>query len=83
MTWYDRVSSQPPIFQFQNPMQRAQAIMQAMRNPAEFVRQNIPDLPSNIANDPGQILNFLQQTRGVTQQHIQQLLQQNPYPGRF
>lgn len=94
MNWYDRItvqSSAPqnpsfPVnngFQFQNPMQKAQAIMQAMRNPAAFVRQNIPDLPENIANDPNQILNFLQQTRGITNAQIQQIAQQNPYPGRY
>lgn len=94
MNWYDRITIQQPAsqsssfpvnngFQFQNPMQKAQAIMQAMRNPAEFVRQHIPDLPENIANNPDQILNYLQQTRGITQQQIQQIAQQNPYPGRF
>ena len=64
--------------QFQNPMQKMQYIMQAMRNPAAFVRQAIPDLPQNIANDPNQILKYLQQTRGISDQQIQMLAGQMP-----
>ena len=58
--------------QFANPMQKMNYILQAMRNPAAFVRQAIPDLPNEIANDPNQILQYLRQTRGVTDAQIQQ-----------
>jgi len=57
--------------QFTNPMQKINYILQAMRNPAQFVRNAIPDLPENIANDPNQILQYLKQTRGITDQQIQ------------
>ena len=57
--------------QFANPIQKMDYILQAMRNPAQFVRQAIPDLPDNIANDANQILQYLKQTRGVTDQQIQ------------
>ena len=65
---------------FQNPLQRMQMIMQAMQNPAAFVRQQFPDIPSQIMNDPNQILSYLQQTRGITNQQIQQTI--NTYGGR-
>lgn len=58
---------------FQNPMQKMNYILQAMRNPAAFVKQSFPDIPDSIANDPGQILSYLQQTRGISDQQIQQL----------
>ena len=61
-----------------NPFQRMGQIMQAMRNPAAFVKQMIPDLPDNIANNPNQILQYLKQTRGVTDQQIQQITGQMP-----
>lgn len=85
MSWYDKMMGKPSAsqMQFTNPMQKAAYIMQAMTNPAEFVRQNIPDLPKEIANDPNQILSFLQRTRGITNEQIQQIVQQNPYPGRY
>lgn len=60
------------------PVSRANAIYQAMMNPAAFVRQAIPDLPSQIANDPNQILQYLQQTGRVTPQQIQQVANSIP-----
>ena len=56
--------------QFMNPLQKANYIMQAMQNPAAFVKQQIPDLPEEIANDPNKILGYLQQTRGITNEQI-------------
>ena len=66
-----------------NPMQKANYIMQAMTNPAAFVRQAFPDIPAQIQNDPNQILSYLQQTRHISNQYIQDLVNQNPYPGKF
>lgn len=60
-----------------NPMQRMNMVMQAMRNPVAFVRQAFPDIPANM-NDPNQILGYLQQTRGITDQQIQQVQAQMP-----
>lgn len=62
-------SATPPLFN--NPMQRAAYIMQAMQNPAAFVKQYFPDIPREIENNPGQILSYLQQTRGISDQQIQ------------
>lgn len=63
---------------FQSPMQKMQSFMQAMQNPAAFVKQAFPDIPDNIQNNPNQILQYLQQTRGITNQQIQQIASQLP-----
>ena len=65
--------------QMMNPMQKYQYVMQAMRNPAAFVRQAFPDIPAEIQNNPNQILQYLQQTRHISNQQIQNLMNQNPY----
>ena len=62
----------------QNPMQRA---IQAMINPAAFVKQVFPDIPPQIQNDPNQILSYLQQTKNISNSDIQNLVSQYPYPG--
>ena len=56
-----------------NPMQRMQMVQQAMTNPAAFVMNAFPDIPEGIRNDPNQILGYLQQTRGITNDQIQQI----------
>jgi hypothetical protein len=63
---------------FQNPLQKMNYIMQAMQNPAAFVKQHIPNLPDQIANDPNQILQYMQQNMGVTQQDIMNAQSQIP-----
>lgn len=62
---------QPPMM---NPMQKMQMVMQAMKNPAAFVKQQFPDIPDSIANDPNQIIQYLQQTRGITNDQLNQLM---------
>lgn len=77
--WYNRITGSVPIMQqssgmtFQNPMQKMQYIMNAMTNPAAFVKQQFPDIPENIQNDPNEILRYLQRTRGISDQQIQQI----------
>lgn len=53
-----------------NPMQRMQMVMNAMQNPATFIKQKFPDIPDEIMNDPNRILSYLQQTRGISGQDI-------------
>ena len=48
--------------------------MQAMQNPVAFVKKAFPDIPPEIENDPNQFLRYLQQTRGITNQDIQNLM---------
>lgn len=64
---------QPMAPQPMNPMQRMQAVMNAMRDPAAFLKQKFPDIPDGILNDPNQIMSYLQQTRGISSQDIQRV----------
>lgn len=63
---------------FANPMQKMGYIMQAMTNPAAFVRSVFPNMPNEISNNPNQILQWMQQTQGVTQQDIRNAENQLP-----
>lgn len=82
--WYNRVAgpgmnvSQGPVFQ--NPIQKAAYIMQAMTNPAAFVKQAFPDVPDGIVNDPIQVQNYIMQSRGISEQQIRQMMNQYPNP---
>lgn len=91
--WYDRINNipspqapqmtqnpySPPVFQ--NPMQKMNYIMQAMRNPAAFVKQNLPGIPADAFNDPtgNAVLQYMQQNMGLTQQDIQRAASQIPH----
>lgn len=80
-SWYNRINgtkTQTPLqqnsgMQFQNPIQKANYILETLRNPAAFVKQQFPDIPENIQNNPDDILRYLQRTRGISDQQIQQL----------
>ena len=66
----------PPMMPRPNPMQMMANLMKAMMNPAAFVKQNFPDIPDNIQNDPNQVFNYLQQTHPqVTTQQLQEAQQ--------
>lgn len=62
------ISDGPLTFQ-----QKANMVMQAMNNPLMIIRQKFPDIPANMT-DPSQIFGYLQQTRGVPPQFVQQLM---------
>lgn len=81
--WYDKINAAPMTMtqsqssyyapqQPQNPMQMYGQIMQAMRNPSQFVKNRFPDIPDDIANDPDRILAYLKQYKGLTDQDIRQ-----------
>lgn len=85
--WYDRImGAQRPMMQqssgpvFQNPIQKAQYIYQAMTNPAAFVKQQFPDVPDEIANDPNRVLQYIQQSRGISNDQLNHIV--NQYPRR-
>ena len=80
--WYNRINPQPqqPRVKFNNPMQQAQYIAQAMRNPIAFVQEQFPDVPENIRNNPNAVLQYLSQTRG--NKFIQQMQQVSGMRGR-
>lgn len=59
--------------QSMTPIQIMQYFLQAMTNPAAFMKQQFPDIPNNISNNPAQIFNYLQQTHSpVSNQQVQQ-----------
>lgn len=69
------VQSRPMVSgvpQFVNPLQKMNYIMQAMRNPAQFVREHVSGIPESAFNDPtgNGVLNYMQQNMGVTNQDI-------------
>ena len=61
-----------------SPIQKMNTIMQAMRNPAQFVKQQFPDIPDAMMNDPNQVLQYLQQTRNISNDQLTQLMNQFP-----
>ena len=66
-------SQVPGAGQFMNPYQQMQQVMSAMNNPAAFLKQKFPDIPNEIMYDPNRILQYLQQTRGITNEDIQKV----------
>lgn len=66
--------------QFSNPLQKMSYILQAMQNPAEFVRQNLPGIPNEAYNDPtgNSVLQYMMNNMGVTQTDIQNAANQIP-----
>ena len=67
---------QAPMNMGMNPLQKMMAAMQAMSNPIAFIKQRFPDIPMNIQNDPNQVFQYLQQTRGpVSEQQIREAQQ--------
>lgn len=64
-----------PVNNLQNAIEKAKQIASSVQNPQAFVNQYFPGIPANIANDPGQIMNWLQQTGRVSPQQIQMVNQ--------
>lgn len=64
--------------QFQNPIQKANYILQTLRNPSAFVREQFPDVPDSIVNDPNQTLQYIQKTRNISNDQLNQILNQYP-----
>lgn len=54
----------------QSPAEKMQAVMQAMQNPFGYLHQVFPDIPASMANNPMQIMQYLQRTRNISQQDI-------------
>lgn len=73
-------SSMPGTPQFVNPIQRMNYILQAMQNPAAFVRQNLPNIPNEAYDDPtgNGVLQYMMNHMGVTQMDIQNAKNQIP-----
>lgn len=61
-----------------NIIQRMQQVSQAMQNPVGFLKQRFPDIPTEIMNNPNQVLQYLQQTRNISNEQIQNIINQLP-----
>ena len=67
-----------------NPIQKMNQVMQAMRNPIEIITQAFPDIPVGIRNDASQIMQYLKQTRNISDEQLQQgVINQIPMSGGF
>ena len=75
------MQQQTPAPSNMNPLQRINYIRQAMANPAMIVKRTFPDIPDQMMNDPNQILTYIQNTRGITNQDLRNLYQ--TYGGQF
>ena len=63
---------------FQNPIQKANYILNTLTNPSAFVREQFPDVPSDIANDPNRVLQYIQQTRNISNEQLNQIMNRFP-----
>jgi hypothetical protein len=87
--WYGRINGQAaqmpqrgsampsPQMNQQNLMG---AIANAMRNPQAFAMQAFPDVPKEMWNNPAQALQYIQQTRNISQADIQNMIGSLPLP---
>ena len=74
-------SGQPVNPQALTPAQKMQYVSQAMQNAPAFVKQAFPDIPFQIQNNPAEILQYLQRTRNISNNQIQQIYNQLPMKG--
>lgn len=54
-----------------NIFQQAQQMMQQFQNPQQMVQRFFPDAPAEVSGDPGQLLQWMQQTGKVNPQMVQ------------
>ena len=89
--WYNAVNGiqgqpmqSPPMYQQPqapaNPFQLAGEIANAMRNPVGFAMNAFRDVPRELWNDPAKALQYIQQTRNISQADIQNMINSLPFP---
>lgn len=85
--WYDKINGQGFVPQAQpvrqmpmNPMGMMGQISQAMQNPQSYAMQAFQDVPREMWNNPQQALQYIMQTRGLTQADIQRMIGSLPIP---
>lgn len=88
--WYDRINGLGAPMQTPYPQQPAQGPLQvagelayAMRNPMAYAMNAFKDVPREMWSDPSKALAYIQQTRGLSQADIQNLINANLPMGRF
>ena len=57
-----------------NPAMLAGALANAMHNPQAFAMQAFSDVPREMWSDPARALQYIQQTRGLSQADIQGMI---------
>lgn len=62
-----------PFSYLQQAMNRANQIMQTINNPQQFVLQSFGNIPTEIQNNPDQILRYLQENNMLSPQQLQAL----------
>lgn len=87
--WYGRINGQATQMSQQGPATPSPqmnqqnlmgAIANAMRNPQAFAMQAFPDVPREMWNNPAQALQYIQQTRNISQADIQNMIGSLPLP---
>ena len=71
-------TNRPPVQPVTTPMQRMNQVMQAIHNPMPVILQAFPDIPMYMRNDPNQMFQYLKQTRHISEQDIQNTINQIP-----
>lgn len=88
--WYDRINGQgmptPNPYPYQavpqmNPLQVVGEVANAMRNPMAFAMNAFRDVPPELWSNPAQALQYIQQTRGLSDADLRNIVGQN-MPGR-
>lgn len=87
--WYDKINRQLPMMQAAPqslrmpqgvPANLMGQIAQAMRSPQAYSMQAFSDVPREMWNNPEQALQYIMQTRGITQADIQNMIASLPIP---
>ena len=64
-----------PLYQMQNIMQQAQQLARNFQNPQQMIARFLPDVPAEIANNPEQIVLWMQQTGKCSPEQVQWIRQ--------
>lgn len=85
--WYDKINGQGSVPQTQpmrqmpmNPVGMMGQLSQAMQNPQSYAMQAFQDVPREMWNNPQQALQYIMQTRGLTQADVQNMINSLPFP---
>lgn len=84
--WYDRINGrgmptsnpyQRPVIPQANPLQVVGEVANAMRNPMAFAMNAFRDVPPELWSNPAQALQYIQQTRGISDADLQNIVGRN------
>lgn len=85
--WYDKINGQGSVQPTQpmrqmpmNPVGMMGQLSQAMQNPMSYAMQAFQDVPREMWSNPQQALQYIMQTRGLTQADVQNMINSLPFP---